>query len=90
MQRDISFHKTHLGLVFAMVCITLLWSTAGVINRQIVHAQGWDVTFWRSAFTALFTGTYWFCSRGFAGVKSDLQAGKMLWASAHRFPQKGD
>jgi drug/metabolite transporter (DMT)-like permease len=82
MQRDISFHKTHLGLVLAMVCITLLWSTAGVINRQIVHAQGWDVTFWRSAFTALFTGTYWFCSRGFAGVQSDLQAGKMLWASA--------
>lgn len=36
-----------------MVLTTLLWSTAGVVTRQIEHAQGLEVTFWRSAFTAL-------------------------------------
>jgi drug/metabolite transporter (DMT)-like permease len=65
-----------------MVCITLLWSSAGVINRQITHAGGWDVTFWRSAFTSLFTGAYWFYTRRLAGVQQDFQAGKLLWASS--------
>ncbi len=82
MEHNISFFKTHLGLIVAMICITLLWSSAGVINRQIVHAQGWDVTFWRSAFTALFTAVYCLYSLGFNGFKKDLQAGKLLWASA--------
>jgi drug/metabolite transporter (DMT)-like permease len=65
-----------------MLCITLLWSTAGVISRQITHATGWDITFWRSAFTALFTGIYWLYSRRLPGVKQDLNTGKLLWASA--------
>ena len=65
-----------------MVCITLLWSSAGVINRQITHAGGWDVAFWRSAFTALFTAAYWFATRGAAGVAQDLRAGRLLWASS--------
>jgi drug/metabolite transporter (DMT)-like permease len=76
------FYKSHLGLILAMVCITLLWSSAGVINRQITHAGGWDVTFWRSAFTALFTGAYWLYTRRLAGVQQDFQAGKLLWASS--------
>jgi drug/metabolite transporter (DMT)-like permease len=65
-----------------MVCITLLWSSAGVINRQITHAGGWDVTFWRSAFTAIFTGAYWLYTRRAAGVQQDFKAGKLLWASS--------
>ncbi len=65
-----------------MVCITLLWSSAGVINHQITHAAGWDVAFWRSAFTALFTAAYWLASRGVAGVAQDFRAGGLLWASA--------
>ena len=36
-----------------MVLATLLWSTAGVVSRQLQAAQGFEVTFWRSAFTAL-------------------------------------
>jgi drug/metabolite transporter (DMT)-like permease len=76
------FYQSHLGLVLAMVCITLLWSTAGVMNRQVVHAQGWDTTFWRAAFTAVFTAAYWWLSRGSAGISQDLRAGRLLWASA--------
>ena len=36
-----------------MVLATLMWSSAGVITRQIEHAQGFELTFWRSAFTVL-------------------------------------
>jgi drug/metabolite transporter (DMT)-like permease len=82
MKKPLSFWSSHLGLILCMVCITLLWSSAGVINRQINHAAGWDVAFWRSAFTALFTGGYWLVARGVAGVAQDLHAGGLLWASA--------
>ena len=43
-------HAQALGL---MVMATLLWSIAGVVSRQITQAQGFEVTFWRSFFTAL-------------------------------------
>jgi drug/metabolite transporter (DMT)-like permease len=38
---------------WGMVLVTLLWSQAGVVTRQIQAAQGFEVTFWRSLFTAL-------------------------------------
>jgi len=43
-------HAQALGL---MVLATLLWSIAGIVSRQITQAQGFEVTFWRSFFTAL-------------------------------------
>lgn len=79
---SMAFFKSHTGLIVCMVCITLLWSSAGVINRHITQASGWDVTFWRSAFTALFTLAYWLYSRRVAGVWQDVQAGRLLWASS--------
>lgn len=36
-----------------MVLVTLMWSTAGVVSRQLESAARFEVTFWRSAFTAL-------------------------------------
>ncbi|MDO5653319.1 MAG: DMT family transporter [Brachymonas sp.] len=36
-----------------MVVVTLLWATAGVLTRQVQHAQGVEVTFWRSVLTAV-------------------------------------
>ncbi|QTD47358.1 DMT family transporter [Ottowia testudinis] len=36
-----------------MVLAALLWSTAGVVTRQLQAAQGFEVTFWRSFFTVL-------------------------------------
>jgi drug/metabolite transporter (DMT)-like permease len=36
-----------------MVAVTLMWSTAGVVSRQLEAAARFEVTFWRSAFTAL-------------------------------------
>ncbi|MBC7469122.1 MAG: DMT family transporter [Ramlibacter sp.] len=34
-----------------MVAVTLMWSTAGVITRQLEQARSFEVTFWRSFFT---------------------------------------
>ena len=44
---------SHLQAIALMVLATLMWSIAGVITRQIEVAQGFEVTFWRSAFAAL-------------------------------------
>jgi drug/metabolite transporter (DMT)-like permease len=44
---------THTRAVFLMVAVTLMWSIAGVITRQLEHARSFEVTFWRSFFTVL-------------------------------------
>jgi drug/metabolite transporter (DMT)-like permease len=44
---------THTQAVFGMVVVTLMWSIAGVITRQLEHARSFEVTFWRSFFTVL-------------------------------------
>ena len=41
----------HTRAVFLMVAVTLMWSTAGVITRQLEQARSFEVTFWRSFFT---------------------------------------
>ena len=47
------FQPGHAQSVLLMMLATLLWSMAGVVSRQITQAQGFEVTFWRSFFTAL-------------------------------------
>lgn len=44
---------THGRAVALMVLVTLLWSIAGVVTRQLETAHAFEVTFWRSAFNAL-------------------------------------
>jgi len=44
---------THTQAVILMVAAALMWSIAGVVARQLESAVRFEVTFWRSAFTAL-------------------------------------
>jgi drug/metabolite transporter (DMT)-like permease len=44
---------THSKAVLLMVAVTLMWSIAGVVTRQLEHAKSFEVTFWRSLFTAV-------------------------------------
>ena len=44
---------SHAMAVGGMVLATALWSMAGVVTRHLDHAQGFEVTFWRSFFTVL-------------------------------------
>ena len=36
-----------------MILVTLMWSMAGVVTRQLESARSFEVTFWRSLFTVL-------------------------------------
>jgi drug/metabolite transporter (DMT)-like permease len=42
---------THTKAVFLMVGVTMMWSIAGVVTRQLEHARSFEITFWRSFFT---------------------------------------
>lgn len=44
---------SHNRAVVLMLVVTLMWSTAGVVTRQLEFARSFEVTFWRSLFTAL-------------------------------------
>ena len=44
---------THSRAVALMVLVTLLWSVAGVVTRRLEAAHSFEITFWRSFFTAL-------------------------------------
>jgi drug/metabolite transporter (DMT)-like permease len=44
---------THNQAVLMMVAVALMWSTAGVVSRQLEGAARFELTFWRSAFTAV-------------------------------------
>ena len=44
---------THTQAVLVMIAVTLMWSIAGVVSRQLESAARFEVTFWRSAFTVL-------------------------------------
>ena len=45
------FKLSHTQALGLMVLATLLWSMAGLVSRQMTHAQGVELTFWRSFFT---------------------------------------
>lgn len=44
---------THRRAVLLMLLVTLMWSSAGVVTRQLEQARSFEITFWRSAFNAL-------------------------------------
>ena len=62
---------THRRAVALMVLVTLLWSIAGVVTRQLESARSFEVTFWRSAFNAL----------ALALALASMRGGPVLWRS---------
>lgn len=71
-------HRRALAL---MVLVTLLWSTAGVVSRQLESARSFEVTFWRSSFTLLSLLLWWGLREGRAGLAPLLRPTPLLWAS---------
>ena len=65
-----------------MVLVTLLWSMAGVVTRQVEHAQGLTLTFWRSAFNAIALSVILCAWRTPTRVWGGLiNGGRAQWAS---------
>lgn len=72
---------THNQAVFGMVAVTLMWSTAGVVTRHLESARGFEITFWRSLFTALSLLVLLPLLQG-RGVWARLRhGGRVLWLS---------
>ncbi|MGH8803749.1 MAG: DMT family transporter [Polaromonas sp.] len=44
---------THTRAVVLMILVSLMWSIAGVVTRHLESARSFEVTFWRSFFTAV-------------------------------------
>jgi len=72
---------THARAVALMVLVTLMWSIAGVVTRQLEQARSFEVTFWRSLFTALSLLVILPALRG-RGVFTQMRlGGSALWLS---------
>ena len=73
-------HRAAVGL---MVLVTLLWSMAGIVTRQIEQAQGLELTFWRSAFNAaaLVVILSWRAGGPRVLAQGLARGGLLLWAS---------
>jgi drug/metabolite transporter (DMT)-like permease len=52
-QRASELRLSHGHAIAAMVACTLMWSSAGVVSRQLQATQGFEMTFWRSLFCAV-------------------------------------
>ncbi|MED5621656.1 DMT family transporter [Ideonella sp. BN130291] len=73
---------THRRAVFTMIAVTLMWSIAGVVTRQLEAARSFEVTFWRSAFNALALLVLLAVLRGPAALwRSVRRGGRTLWVS---------
>jgi len=72
---------SHSRAVIVMVGVTLLWSTAGVVARHLEHAQRFEVTFWRSFFTALSLLMILLLFKGWGVFGRMRQGGSALWVS---------
>ena len=73
---------THARAVATMLVVTLMWSIAGVVTRQLEAARSFEVTFWRSAFTVLALAVMLPVLRGPAALARSLrEGGATLWLS---------
>ncbi len=74
---------THGRAAASMVLVTLLWSSAGVVARQLHAAQPFELNFWRSLFTAVALGLMLAWLRGVGPLLRTLAGGgRVLWGSA--------
>ena len=64
-----------------MILATLLWSIAGVVTRHLDSARSFEVTFWRSFFTALSLAVGLLAWRGRGLWTSLRDGGRWLWLS---------
>jgi drug/metabolite transporter (DMT)-like permease len=72
---------SHGQAVGLMVANAAMWSIAGVVTRQLDSAQSFEITFWRSLFTALSLLVLLPLTQGRAVFRDMRQGGSSLWLS---------
>lgn len=73
---------THGRAVAAMLLVTLMWSIAGVVTRQLEAARSFEVTFWRSLATFVALGIYYAWAHGRSTLALLRAGGRALWLSS--------
>jgi drug/metabolite transporter (DMT)-like permease len=74
---------SHRRALLLMVCVTLMWSIAGIVTRHLDSARGFELTFWRSLFNALALLLLLGWLQGPARLWRTLRGGgRVLWLSA--------
>jgi drug/metabolite transporter (DMT)-like permease len=73
---------THRQAVWVTVAAALMWSMAGVVTRHLEAARGFEITFWRSTFSAAALVVLLSALRGPGELRRVLfQGGRALWLS---------
>ena len=72
---------SHTRAVAGMLLVTLMWSSAGLVTRQLQSAASFEVTFWRSSFTLLALGLFFAATQGRSAFNFLREGGKPLWMS---------
>ncbi|RJG08038.1 DMT family transporter [Noviherbaspirillum cavernae] len=73
-----AFLNTHRRAILMMVCAATLWSIAGVLTRHLDAARGFEVTFWRSFFSALFVAAVLVWQQGVPQAMRTVRSGGRL------------
>lgn len=72
---------THSRAVALMILVSMMWASAGPVSRHIEHADGLELTFWRSTFAAVTVALWLLFSRGTSGLTSMVRAKPAVWIS---------
>lgn len=65
---------THQRAVLLMIIAPTLWSIAGVLTRHLDAARGFEITFWRSFFSAVFVAVALVAQQGWGGAAGTVRA----------------
>ncbi len=83
---SLNYKRNHRNAVLLLCFCALLWSTAGVITRQLERAESFEVTFWRSLFCVFGVGGVLALRHGGNPLKPIIAMGKaglisgLMWA----------
>jgi drug/metabolite transporter (DMT)-like permease len=72
---------THRQAVVLMVAVTGMWSIAGVVTRHLEDARSFEITFWRSFFTAVSLLVILPLAQGRDAWRKIAVGGPALWVS---------
>jgi drug/metabolite transporter (DMT)-like permease len=74
-------HLTRPQAIATMVLVALMWSIAGLVTRQLEAARSFEVTFWRSAATAVSLPLVIWALQGRAAWRQVAWRSRLLWVS---------
>ncbi len=64
-----------------MIIVTLMWSSAGVVSRQLQSAEAFEVTFFRSLFNVIGLGVALTWMRGWSLWRDLARSPRVVWLS---------